>query len=217
MTTAEDTDRIRVMIVDDHEMVRDGLSLMIDTCADLEPAGQARDAEVAILMCQQQQPDVVLMDLMMPGDQDGIAAIRTIHKRFPNMRIIALTSYDTDGLVQKALQAGAISYLKKNVSMGELAKAIRAAHAGQPTLSPEATQELIAATVNPAKPGHDLTDREHEVLALLIEGLNNRQIAERLVISRSTVKHHVSSILKKLDATNRAEAVAIAMEYKIVE
>lgn len=211
MTTVK---KIRVMVVDDHDIVRDGLGLMIDTCEDMERAGEARDTETALLICEQEHPDVILMDLVMPG-KDGVAATREILARHPETKIVALTSYDTSGLVEKALQAGAISYLKKNVSIDDLSQAIRDAYTGQPTLSPEATQELIAASSQPPKPGHDLTPREHEVLQLLIKGYNNRAIAEELTISRSTVKHHVSSILNKLSASNRAEAVAIALKHEL--
>ncbi len=211
MTTVK---KIRVMVVDDHDIVRDGLGLMIDTCEDMERAGEARDTETALLICEQEHPDVILMDLVMPG-KDGVAATREILARHPETKIVALTSYDTSGLVEKALQAGAISYLKKNVSIDDLSQAIRDAYTGQPTLSPEATQELIAASSQPPKPGHDLTPREHEVLQLLIKGYNNRAIAEELIISRSTVKHHVSSILNKLSASNRAEAVAIALKHEL--
>jgi len=211
-----ETRKIRVMIVDDHDMVRDGLGLMLDTHDEFERAGEAKDGEAALMVCEREQPDVILMDLVMPG-QDGIATTSAILKEYPDMRIIALTSFDTKGMVEKALKAGAISYLKKNVTMAELAEAILAAYKGKPTLSPEATQELITTTVQPPSPGHDLTNREKDVLALLVDGLNNREIAEKLVISRSTVKHHVSSILAKLNASNRAEAVAIAMEHQLVK
>jgi NarL family two-component system response regulator LiaR len=127
-----------------------------------------------------------------------------------------LTSFETDELVQGALQAGAISYLLKNVSALELAEAIRAAHAGRSTLAPEATEVLVRAATQPKPPGHDLTAREREVLALLVQGLSNGEIAERLVLTHSTVKFHVSNVLSKLGASSRAQAVALAVQHKLV-
>jgi len=212
----ETTDTIRVMIVDDHDMVRDGLGLMIDTCEDFEHAGEAKSGDAAMMVVEREKPDVILMDIMMPG-KSGIEATKDILNEFPDIRVIALTSFDTVGMVEQALKAGAMSYLRKNVGVEKIAEAIRAAYKGQATLSPEATEELIALTVRPPKPGYDLTEREWDVLEQLVKGHNNREIAEELVISPSTVKHHVSSILRKLDANNRAEAVAIAMENKLIE
>ena len=165
--------------------------------------------------CAELQPDVVLMDLEMPV-MDGVAATRVITERFPRIRVIVLTSFRDEGLVQRALQAGAIGYLLKNVSADDLATAIRAAHAGRPTLAPEATQALVQAAARPPVPGHDLTPREREVLALMVQGLSNTAIAARLVVSPSTAKAHVSSILSKLGVTSRTEAVALAMQHHLV-
>jgi NarL family two-component system response regulator LiaR len=147
---------------------------------------------------------------------DGAATTRAVRECCPQTQVIALTSFKEEALVQGALQAGAISYLLKNVSADELAGAIRAAHLGRSTLAPEATQALIHAASQPAAPGHDLTPREREVLALLVEGLNNPDIARRLVVSQSTVKFHVSSILSKLNAASRTEAVALAVQHHLV-
>ena len=207
---------IRVMLVDDHAVVRSGLSAFLLAYDDMELVGEASGGERAIQLCQQAKPDVVLMDLVMPG-MDGATATGLIREKCPQIQVIALTSFKEQDLVEGALKAGAIGYLLKDVSADELANAIRAAAAGKPTLSPEAAQVLIRATRAPAeKPGFDLTDREREVLALLVEGLNNNQIADRLVVSVSTAKFHVSSILSKLGASSRTEAVAVALQKKLV-
>ncbi len=212
------SDPIRVMIVDDHSMVRTGLATFIQVKPDLELVGEAKDGQKAVLMCERIQPDVILMDLVMPR-MDGVAATRAIRERWPQIQVIALTSFQEKELVQDALRAGAISYLLKDVSSAELAEAIRAAHAGRPTLAPEVAQALIevarAAGEDP-EPGHDLTSREREVLALMVEGLNNPQIGERLSISVTTVRSHVSNILFKLGISNRAEAIALALRNKLV-
>jgi NarL family two-component system response regulator LiaR len=216
--TMTETTPIGVLIVDDHSMVRTGLAAFIRVKPDLDLLGEARDGQEALQLCETLQPDVILMDLVMPR-MDGVAATRAIHERWPRVQIIALTSFREKELVQDALQAGAISYLLKDVSMDELAEAIRAAHAGRSTLAPEAAQALIqaarAASEGP-QPGHDLTPREHEVLVLMVEGLNNPQIGERLVIGVTTVRSHVSSILSKLGVSNRAEAIALALRSKLV-
>ena len=209
------TSRIRVIVVDDHAMVRRGLATFLKVYDDLELAGEAASGQAAIQLCSTLHPDVVLMDMVMP-DMDGAAATRMIRKQSPGIQVLALTSFKEGILVQSALQAGAIGYLLKDVSADELAQAIRAAHAGRSTLSPEAAQALVLATSQPPTPGLDLTGREREVLASMIEGLNNTQIAAKLNVSPSTVKSHVSNILSKLGVASRTEAVTQALRNHII-
>jgi len=207
--------RIRVMIVDDHAMVRRGLAAFLQVFDDLELIGEAANGEEAVQLVATVQPDVVLMDLVM-DQMDGAAATRAIRASHPHVQVIALTSFREEMLVQKALQAGAISYLLKNVSADELAAAIRAAHVGRSTLAPEAAAALVHAASQPPAPGFDLTARERDVLEWMVKGLSNVEIAERLVVSQSTIKTHVSSILAKLGVTSRTEAVALAVQHHLV-
>jgi NarL family two-component system response regulator LiaR len=211
---------IRVMIVDDQGMVRRGLATILKVKPDLELVGEASGGREAVRLCEQAQPDVILMDLVMP-DMGGAEATAIIRERCPRVQVIALTSFQEKELVREALQAGAIGYLLKNVSADDLAAAIREAHAGRSTLAPEAIQVLIqdeaqgAAADRDLGEAFDLTPREREVLALMVEGLNNPEIAERLVVSRSTAKAHVSNILSKLGVSNRAEAIALALQHNL--
>ena len=209
---------IRVMIVDDQPGVRSGLSAFLAAYDDLELVGEAGDGEDAVHACRRLRPDVVIMDMKMPR-MDGAEATRAIRERQPEVQIIALTSFKEEDMVQRALDAGAIGYLLKNISSEELVKAVRAAREGRPTLAPEATQTLIQkATRGPRhRLGDDLTQREQEVLVQMVQGANNSQIAERLVVSRSTVKFHVSNILSKLAASSRTEAVALAVQNGLVD
>ena len=213
--TISSSQPIRVMLVDDHAMVRKGLATFLKVFDDLQLVGEAENGAAAIQLCGEILPDVVLMDMVMP-DMDGAAATRAIRQQFPQVQVIALTSFKEGELIKKALEAGAIAYLLKDVSADDLVWAIRSAQAGRATLSPEAAQALVETTNQPPTPGLDLTEREREVLTLMIEGMSNTQIAGKLSVSPSTIKSHVSNILSKLSAASRTEAVTLALRSHIV-
>jgi NarL family two-component system response regulator LiaR len=207
--------KIRVMLVDDHAVVRSGLSAFLLVYPDFELVGEAQNGEEAVARAALLQPDVILMDMVMPG-MDGVAATRAIRQKYPNIQIVALTSYKEENMIQGALQAGAIGYLLKNVSANELASAIRSAFNKRMTLSSEAAQALVQSASHTV-PGNDgLTEREREVLRNMVDGLSNAEIAELLVVSPSTVKFHIANIFSKLGVDNRVSAVSLALQRKLV-
>jgi NarL family two-component system response regulator LiaR len=211
----DESDRIRVMTVDDHEIFRSGIRYLLLTFEDIDLLAEAHSGEEALCLCKEDCPDVILMDMMMSG-MDGIESTRAIRERFPDVQVLALTSFYDADLVQQAMQAGAIGYLLKGVSKDRLGEAIRSAHARHPTLSAEAVEVLVQKPSTPKGPGNDLSPREREVLDLLADGLSNAEIAERLFVSIAAVKYHVSNVLSKLGAANRTEAVALAMQQGIL-
>lgn len=211
-----ETHKIRVLIVDDHQVVRQGFAVFLRAFPDLEFVGEAVNGLEAVELAGKLQPHVILMDMIMPR-MNGIDATRAIRDAYPAVRVIALTSFnDNKQLVQDALNAGATGYLFKDVSIADLAKAIRLAYEGTPVLAPEATRMLIQAKSQRTTKDYHLSKRELEVLGLLVEGLSNADIADRMSVSASTIKFHVSSILGKLGASTRTEAVTIAHQQKLV-
>jgi NarL family two-component system response regulator LiaR len=207
---------IRVLIVDDHAMLRRGLRFFLKGFDDLKLVGEAASGREALALCAELKPDVVLVDMVMP-EMDGAEATRLLRAQNPDVQVIALTSFQEQDLVERALQAGAIGYLLKNVSAEALARAIREACAGRSTLAPEATEVLIQATRKKAtQTDYGLTNREREVLALLVQGRSNAEIAEELVVSLATAKFHVRSILGKLSVSSRTEAVALVLQEKLL-
>lgn len=211
-------DEIRVLIVDDHDMLREGLTTFLLAHSDLNLVGEAANGTEAIRMCQELQPDVVLMDLMLP-DISGVTVIENVHQEYPDIHFIALSSFDENKLVQSALNAGAISYLLKNISADRLAEAIRSANAGYATLAPEVTKSLTSQsskTTPIPNQSYNLTRREQEVLNLIVDGLTNAEIALQLEISKYTVKNYISNILCKLNVSSRTEAASIALKHGLV-
>lgn len=214
--TMNKSDQIKVMIVDDHPIVRSGLASMLQAFDDLEMVGEASSGRNALAKCQSLMPDVILMDMVMP-EMDGLETTRAILDLYPSVKIIMLTSFTKEDMVKDALEAGATSYLLKNAPIDQLADAIRSAHADQTTLSPEATRTLINTKVDSSDNfDPDLSAREKQVLALVAEGLSNEEIAEQLTISQATVRHHVSACISKLGAANRTQAAVLAVKHKLI-
>lgn len=212
----EQQETIRVMIVDDHLMVRDGLKVFLSGYADIEVVGEAGDGAQAVASCRQVKPDVILMDLVMPV-MDGPDATAQIRAECPSVQVIALTSFADGDLVARAIQAGAIGYVFKDAQADRLTEVIRKASRGRATIDPAATQALVEMAQTPASVGSDLTRREQEILARLVEGRSNKQIAEDLVISLGTVRFHVSNIIAKLGVSNRTQAVSLALQKGLLE
>ena len=218
-----DVRTIRVLIVDDHRMIRSGLRGFLEDEPGISVVGEAENGEDALARVPELMPDVVLMDLMMPG-MGGIAAIGALRQAHPAIKIMALTSFADDEQVFPALEAGANGYLLKDIDPDELVAAIRAAHAGESPLDPEVAKRLISRFQRPvtsltsAQPSHDpLTEREMDVLRLLTQGKSNKEIARELFIGDRTVKSHLSAIFQKLDVTDRTQAALYAVRHGLVD
>lgn len=210
---------IRVMIVDDHNLVREGLRAMFDSTREIEVVAEAGSGEEAVDMVERFQPDVVLMDISMPG-MNGIQATRILREKRPEVKVVILTMLDQEGYVYEAVKAGATGYMLKNTSSEELAQAIKTVHDGKALLHPEATAQLLKEFATMAEnrgSDYGLSDREMEVLQLLSEGKTNKQIAKDLWISEQTVKTHVAHIFEKLGTSDRTETVAMALRSGLVD
>jgi NarL family two-component system response regulator LiaR len=206
------------MIVDDHPMVRQGLRTFFSTCDDILVVAEAGNGGEAVQKCLEVSPDVVLMDMVMPG-MDGATATAQIMEQSPGCRVIVLTSFVDPVTVKRVLEAGALSYLLKDASPDKLADAIRQAKKGRGTIDSSAAQALVAAQMEARQQtiGEDLTQREREVLALVVAGMNNREIASKLFLSQGTVRLHVSNVLRKLEAPNRTAAAMLAVQNGLVD
>jgi two-component system, NarL family, response regulator LiaR len=205
-------DPIRVLLVDDHAVVREGLRTFLELQEGMEVVGEAEDGEQALTEAERLRPDVILMDLVMPV-LDGVGAMRELRQKLPSCRVIVLTSFADDDRLLPAIQAGAAGYLLKNVQPKELARAVRAAHAGEALLDPSIAARLVEAIAQPAgeEPRDELTPREREVLELIGRGLSNKRIALELGVSEKTVKTHVGHLLHKLGVADRTQAALHAV------
>jgi NarL family two-component system response regulator LiaR len=210
-----ETNPIRVMIVDDHLMVRDGLRVFLSVYDDIRVVAEADDGQQAVVLCEGVKPDVILMDLLMPN-MDGFEATRLIRAKDSSIQVIALTSFADQELVEKAFIAGAISYLLKDVHSDKVAETIREANRGRSMIDSAAAQALVASADESSSSRDDLTKREREILVLLIDGKTNKEIAGQLSLSEGTVRFHVSNILSKMGVGNRTEAVSQALKQGMV-
>jgi DNA-binding NarL/FixJ family response regulator len=208
--------RIRILVADDHPMLREGLVAVLGTQPDFEVVGEAADGSEAVRLAETLRPDVILLDLEMPG-VDGVAALEELRDAGSTSRAIVFTAYDTDQRILGALRAGARGYLLKGASRTEIFDAIRTVHAGGSLLEPGVTTRLLDQLRENSELREPLTPRELEVLVLISEGLHNSEIAGRLFVTERTVKFHVSSILAKLGADNRTEAVAVAARRGLIQ
>ena len=204
---------IRVLVVDDQRLVREGLTALLGLVDDLELVGVAEDGAQAVDQVADQRPDVVLMDLRMPG-MDGVEATRRIRRDHPDVEVVVLTTHADDDSVLAALRAGARGYLTKDAGMAEITRAVAAADAGQALLDPRVQAQVLQGLTDGGRPG-PLTDRETEVLALVADGLSNAEIATRLVVSEATVKTHINRIFAKTAARDRAQAVRWAYQHGV--
>jgi NarL family two-component system response regulator LiaR len=210
------TPAIRVLLVDDHPVVRQGLRALLSTHDGIDVVGEADDGAAAVTAAERLSPDVVLMDVVMPG-MDGVEALRRIGERRPQTRVVMLTSYADEQQAMEAVDAGASGFLLKDASPRDVAAAIRAAHRGEAVLHPSVAAKLLAERRRPPAAHADLTARELEVLRLIARGLQNKQIAAQLHLSEKTVKTHVSAILRKLDVTDRTQAAMYAVRERLAE
>lgn len=208
---------IRIVLADDHVLVRQGIRAFLETEADFAIVGEAADGEEAIKLCRTHRPDVALLDMVMPGG-GGLAATKAIKTESPNTAVVILSSFDDDAQVLPAIQAGALSYLLKDVGAEQLVDAVRSAARNEATLHPRITSRVVSALQDGGNPsaGSSLSDRERDVLLLIAEGMSNAQIATRLQIGEKTVKTHVSNILSKLGLDDRTQVAVYAWRHKLV-
>ncbi len=209
---------LRIVLVDDHEVVRLGLRTVLEDLEGIEVVAEAGSGEAAIAACEHYEPDVVIMDIRMPG-KSGIQACKTIVERWPHTQVIMLTSYANDELIVEAIQAGAVGYVLKQVGTAELIRALEAVRQGAASLDPSITQRVLAMmrqrTEPTPDPFHELTEREIDILRLLATGKSNLEIAKALSLSEKTVRNHVSIILSKLHLNNRVEAATFAVQHDL--